>query len=119
LRVKVAIFLRYFTPAHFPSLTLSTYPVLLPRLIAPSYCPQVDAEAQQLVLRTTNKKYFRRWSVDALRRRGLALDATALQLAHEGTTLCIRYRKPLPEVEAEALREKELLEMLKVRDPGR
>ena len=85
----------------------------------PTYSVTVDGEARQLVVRTTNKKYFRRWSVDALKRRGLPLDPAALQLAHDGkTVLCIRYRKPESEVEAESLREKELIDMLKVKHIG-
>lgn len=59
-----------------------------------TYSVTVDAEAQQLVLRTSNKKYFKRLYVPALYRAQLPLHQDAVSLAHSGTTLVIRYTKP-------------------------
>ena len=73
------------------------------------YSVVIDAEKQQLVLRTSNKKYFKRWSVDALKRRDLTLEMDSIAFAHEGTTLAIRYRKPVSEVAREVEREKDVI----------
>jgi len=75
----------------------------------------VDSEKQVLVLRTTNKKFFKRWGVDPLKRRGLHLEEAAVSFGHDGksSTLLIRYRKPESEVHAELERERDLLGMLR------
>jgi hypothetical protein len=80
-----------------------------------TYSVTVDAEKQQLVLRTTNKKFFKRWSVDVLRRRALALEQDAVTFAHDpkAKMLVIRYRKPSSEVQRELQRERDVLEMVK------
>lgn len=66
-----------------------------------TYLLSVDADAQQLVLRTTNKKYFKRISIPALWRANEVLDEGALSMEHRASTLVIRYRKPASIVEAE------------------
>ena len=86
-----------------------------------TYSVTVDAEKQQLVLRTTNKKFFKRWSVDVLRRRGLTLEQDSVAFTHDAktATLMIRYRKPQSEIQAEFKRERDVLEMIKSGSMGR
>ena len=61
-----------------------------------------EKEPSQLVLRTTNRKYFKRFHVPALRRLGLEMDQAAVSLDHSGTTLVIQYEKPEEVIQAEA-----------------
>jgi hypothetical protein len=53
----------------------------------------VDHEKQQILLRTSNKKYFKRWDIPTLKRLGLGLDMSRLSYSHSGTTLVIKYEK--------------------------
>lgn len=66
------------------------------------YSVTVDAEKDELVLRTSNRKYFKRFHVPALRRAGQQLDGEAVSFDHSGTTLIIQYEKPDDIVEAES-----------------
>lgn len=54
----------------------------------------VDAERQQIVLRTTNRKYFKRFDIPCLKRMGIPLDVTRLRHKHEHNTLVIQVRAP-------------------------
>lgn len=78
-----------------------------------TYSVTVDVESQQLVLRTANKKFFKRWSVCALRRREMRLELESVAFAHDpkSSVLTIRYRKPQSEVQREMQRERNLFEM--------
>ena len=73
-----------------------------------TYSVTVDAETSELVLRTTNKKYFKRFSIPAMRRAQLALESAAVSFEHSGQTLLIQYEKPdsIAEAEARAVQEK-------------
>mgnify|MGYP000223746102 CR=1 FL=1 len=72
----------------------------LPYPIA-TYQLTVDDEKQELVLRTTNKKYFKRFAIPALKRHGIPLDKVNIAMHHAHNTLVIRYRKPLTILEYE------------------
>ena len=67
-----------------------------------TYALTVDEEKQQLVLRTTNKKYFKRFDVPALKRLGLALDPRLIGCDHKNSTLVVTYEKPPQVLEVEA-----------------
>lgn len=67
----------------------------------PTYSVTVDSDAQQLVLRTTNKKYFKRITIDDLVRARLPLDDSLLTWTHENSTLIVTYRKPPAILKAE------------------
>lgn len=58
------------------------------------YSVTVDAETQSLVLRTSNKKYFKKFTVAGLRRAGLFLEKSAISFEHSNNTLIIQYEKP-------------------------
>ena len=60
-----------------------------------TYQLTVDDEKQELVLRTTNKKYFKRFKIPAMLRHKLALDKANIAMNHAHNTLVIRYKKPL------------------------
>ena len=59
-----------------------------------TYSVEVDTEKQQIVVRTSNKKYFKRISIEDMDRARLPLEAGSLQWTHENATLIINYKKP-------------------------
>jgi len=97
------IFLRKDTPDHFQwRIRNLTYP-------SDVYSVKVDHEKQDIVVRTSNKKYFKRIDVPDVRRLGLALKDEPLEWVHKNNALIISYAKP-PEVrsaEQKSLKEAE------------
>ena len=67
----------------------------------PTYDVSVDEDAQQIVVRTTNKKYFKRIGVEDMQRARLALEPAALSWTHENNTLILQYKKPAPVLQRE------------------
>ncbi|KRT84554.1 hypothetical protein AMK59_446 [Oryctes borbonicus] len=61
------------------------------------YSVTADAEKRCLVVRTSNKRYFKRLSIPELDRVNLAPQQDAVQFVHKYNTLIITYKKP-PEV---------------------
>jgi len=67
-----------------------------------TYSLSVDSEKQALVLRTTNKKYYKVFRIPALCRAGLPLQRSSTKMAHNGrSTLVLSYEKPASVVEEE------------------
>ncbi|CEL99362.1 unnamed protein product [Vitrella brassicaformis CCMP3155] len=54
----------------------------------------IDDETQQILVKTSNKKYYKRISVPDLARVSLPLDPSRLEWKHMHNTLIISYRKP-------------------------
>ena len=73
----------------------------------PEYCPAreaewtVDTEADQIVVRTSNKKYFKRIDVDDMDRARIPLEEGPLSWSHDNSTLIIQYKKPAAVLNAE------------------
>jgi hypothetical protein len=75
-----------------------------------TYSLSVDAEKDELVLRTSNKKYFKRWRVPALVRMAIAHDESCLDMRHLGdkeNVLVISYEKPRDVIKQEEAEAKE------------
>eukprot|EP00929_Paragymnodinium_shiwhaense_P009434 TRINITY_DN113607_c0_g1_i1.p1 TRINITY_DN113607_c0_g1~~TRINITY_DN113607_c0_g1_i1.p1 ORF type:complete len:386 (+),score=99.91 TRINITY_DN113607_c0_g1_i1:84-1160(+) len=82
------IFLRKDTPEHFQwRIRNLTYPSSV-------YSVTVDHEKQDVVVRTSNKKYFKRIEIADLRRLGLKIKDEPLDWKHMNNTLIISYAKP-------------------------
>eukprot|EP00928_Gymnodinium_smaydae_P066672 TRINITY_DN4964_c0_g1_i1.p1 TRINITY_DN4964_c0_g1~~TRINITY_DN4964_c0_g1_i1.p1 ORF type:complete len:309 (-),score=83.13 TRINITY_DN4964_c0_g1_i1:141-1067(-) len=91
------VFLRKDTPEHLQwRIRNLAYP-------ADVYSVTVDHEKQDIVVRTSNKKYFKRIAVPDVARAGLKLQDELLTWKHQHNTLIISYAKP-PEVLAEEQR---------------
>lgn len=60
----------------------------------PTYDVSIDQEHRQIVVRTSNKKYFKRIDIEDLDRARLPLEPGALMWTHENSTLVIQYKKP-------------------------
>merc|ERR1712178_272310 len=84
------IFLRKDTPEHF-QWRIRNLPYL-----ADVYSVTVDHEKQQIVVRTSNKKYFKRIDVEDLSRvtPPLMLEEERMSWVHQHNTLIISYTKP-------------------------
>lgn len=83
------IFLRKDTPEQFQwRIRNLPYP-------ADVYSVTIDHEKQQIVVRTSNKKYFKRIDVVDLARLGLKLKDESLNWKHQHNTLIISYARPL------------------------
>ena len=65
------------------------------------YSITVEEETQQLVLRTSNKKYFKRFHIPAMRRHSQLLAQDAISWEHSNNTLVIQYDKPEPVIDHE------------------
>ncbi|XP_021564951.1 protein DPCD [Carlito syrichta] len=72
------------------------------------YSVCVDQKERRVIVRTTNRKYYKKFSIPDLDRHQLPLDGASLTFAHANGTLIISYRKPREVVEAEAELQKEL-----------
>ncbi|XP_045294610.1 protein DPCD isoform X1 [Leopardus geoffroyi] len=72
------------------------------------YSVCVDHKERCIVVRTTNKKYYKKFSIPDLDRHQLPLDESSLSFAHANCTLIISYQKPKEILVAEAELQKEL-----------
>ncbi|CAF4932568.1 unnamed protein product [Rotaria sp. Silwood1] len=54
----------------------------------------IDKDKREFILRTTNKKYFKRFSIADLDRLNLPLEENNLSYSHANNTLIISYKKP-------------------------
>jgi len=60
----------------------------------PTYSVSVDPKDNQIVIRTANKKYFKRITIEDMARANLPLQDDALSWSHENNTLVVNYKKP-------------------------
>ncbi|TEA38304.1 hypothetical protein DBR06_SOUSAS110165, partial [Sousa chinensis] len=72
------------------------------------YSVCVDQKERCVVVRTTNKKYYKKFSIPDLDRYQLPLDDSSLSFAHANCTLIISYQKPKEVLVAESNLQKEL-----------
>ncbi|KAM5323486.1 protein DPCD isoform 1-T1 [Glossophaga mutica] len=73
------------------------------------YSVSVDRKERCIIVRTTNKKYYKKFSIPDLDRHKLPLDDSSLSFTYANCTLIISYQKPKEVLAAES----ELQEMLK------
>lgn len=60
----------------------------------PTYDVSIDSEQNQIVIRTSNKKYYKRIDVQEMDRARLPLESASLSWSHENSTLIVQYKKP-------------------------
>lgn len=77
----------------------------------------ISVSEGNLVLRTSNKKYFKRFAIPDLQRLSLDPDPARISLAHANNTLLITYAKP-PEVLRHEQEVKRMLSELQVSKDG-
>lgn len=81
-----------------------------------SFTVIVDSEKQELVLKTSNKKYFKRFQVGDLIRNNLKLDQSAVSVVFSNNILLVYYKKPIEIVFQEAQKKIEF-EKLNAKKP--
>ncbi|KAM5141218.1 protein DPCD [Mantella aurantiaca] len=72
------------------------------------YSVTVDKTERCCIVRTTNKKYYKKFSIPDLDRCHLELNESALSFAHANNTLIITYQKPKEILSMEEELQKEL-----------
>lgn len=72
-----------------------------------TYDITIDTEKNQIVLRTSNKKYFKRISIEDMDRAGLKLTETDMQWGYENNTVIIQYKKPTAVIKVEKAKKVE------------
>ena len=76
---------------------------------ADNFMVECDKDKQQIVIRTKNKKYYKRFNIPDLERLNLKLDESLMKVNFVNNTLIISYTKPKEVLEA----EKEILEEIR------
>ena len=71
------------------------------------YTIMADTEKNEIVVRTSNKKWFKRISIPDMDRMGLKVEQEGIKFTHANRTLVISYTKPALILEAEAKLRKE------------
>ncbi|XP_051837226.1 protein DPCD [Antechinus flavipes] len=72
------------------------------------YSVSVDQSERCLIVRTTNKKYYKKFSIPDMDRYQLPLNSSALNFAYANCTLIITYQKPKEVLDAEEELQREL-----------
>ncbi|PFH36999.1 DPCD family protein [Besnoitia besnoiti] len=72
-----------------------------------TYSVQIDGETREIVIRTTNKKYFKRLRMSDVQSLGLDLKPESLSWCHQHNTLIVSYKKPPKILELEKKRAEE------------
>ncbi|CAG03352.1 unnamed protein product [Tetraodon nigroviridis] len=74
----------------------------------------VDPSERCIIVKTTNKKYYKKFAIDDLDRCQLPLDCSALSFTHANNTLIVSYKKPK---EILILEQELLKELKKIKGP--
>jgi protein DPCD len=61
---------------------------------ASNYKLDVDLKLDELIIRTVNKKYYKKFSIPDLKRLKIPLNPENLSIEHANNTLIISYNKP-------------------------
>jgi hypothetical protein len=81
-----------------------------------TYDVKVDHDKRHIVVKTTNRKYYKKYDIPDMVRSGLQLEQSSLSIAHANNTLIITYRKPHVIMEQEKLMKKELCKLKTTKD---
>ncbi|XP_041065810.1 protein DPCD isoform X1 [Carcharodon carcharias] len=81
------------------------------------YSATIDPDQRCCIVRTSNKKYYKKFNIPDMDRCSLPLDSSALSFTHANNTLIITYKKPteILQLEQEVLQE---LKKVKVAEDG-
>ena len=82
-----------------------------------TYSVTVDHASQRIVIRTSNKKYYKPFEVPELKVLGKELEEESLAWDWKNNTLIVQYRKPVEAVRAEVEEKMERQKLSKERPP--
>ncbi|XP_033633540.1 protein DPCD-like [Asterias rubens] len=80
------------------------------------YDVTIDKDNRCCIIRTSNKKYYKKFPLTDMDRAGLPLDPQALTVAHANNTLIVTYKKPAEILSMERQVQQELLKIKATRD---
>ncbi|XP_022789369.1 protein DPCD-like [Stylophora pistillata] len=80
------------------------------------YSVTVDDDKHSITIRTSNKKYYKKFQIPDMERAKVDLEQSAISKAHANNTLIITYKKPPLILEQEKLIRQELVKMKSSRD---
>lgn len=72
------------------------------------YQLSIDHNSQEIVIRTSNKKYYKRFDIPDLKRLGIKLEETELAWKYQNNTLIIGYDKPEKILELDKKKQQEI-----------
>ncbi|XP_035673611.1 protein DPCD-like [Branchiostoma floridae] len=81
-----------------------------------TYNITVDADNRCIIIRTTNKKYYKKFPIPDMDRAGLPMEQRAVNYAHANNTLVITYEKPAGVLEMERQVMQELKKLKAAKD---
>ncbi|ELU02413.1 hypothetical protein CAPTEDRAFT_130449 [Capitella teleta] len=81
-----------------------------------TYEVKVNTDDRTIIIRTSNKKYYKKFSVPDLDRCKLDLDQTSIETAHANNTLIVSYKKPSEILTLESMLQKEFRKMKSTKD---
>ncbi|XP_060906951.1 protein DPCD [Labrus mixtus] len=58
------------------------------------FCVSVEPSERCIIIKTSNKKYYKKFGITDLDRSQLPLDSSALSFTHANNTLIVSYKKP-------------------------
>ena len=76
---------------------------------ADNFMVECDKDKQQIVIKTKNKKYYKRFNIPDLERLNIKLDETLMKVNFVNNTLIISYTKPKEVLDS----EKEILDEIR------
>ncbi|KAK3589438.1 hypothetical protein CHS0354_020773 [Potamilus streckersoni] len=81
-----------------------------------TYILSIDDDQQNIIIRTTNKKYYKKFGIPDMNRIQLALEPQNLSFAYANNTLIVSYQKPEPILEIEKLLQEEFRKLKASKD---
>ena len=66
-----------------------------------TYSVEIDHNKQEIVLRTTNKKYYKRFDIPDMKRLDMKLEDNKIAWKYQNNTVIIAYEKPQHIIELE------------------
>ena len=77
------------------------------------YTIEIDHNKQEIVIKTSNKKYYKRFDIPDLKRLGIKLDESNVAWKYQHNTLIIGYDKPEKFLELEKKKQQEIAQLSK------
>ncbi|KAK6178062.1 hypothetical protein SNE40_012898 [Patella caerulea] len=81
-----------------------------------NYIVNISDDNKNIIIKTKNKKYYKKFSIPDMERAGLYLQQNQTQLAHANNTLIVSYKKPEEILKLEKLVHEEIKKMKASRD---
>ena len=75
------------------------------------YSVEIDHNKQEIVVRTSNKKYYKRFDIPDMKRIGLKLEDNMVAWKYQNNTVIIGYEKPIKVLELEEKKRNEVKQL--------